>query len=242
VRRSGRPRAGDALTHIGHPDRLATKVDLAGTLVGNLGSPPSVFPQVVNLHAIIGSSGSMVYNRSERFVETVTRSPMGASFAFDPANNCRRLTHSDQPGLPNVSVAHFARNIPPFELLVSPLDTVVHVGPVGGPFTNPVTTRTVRVDGTSPAPVGYRVETAVVGDPGPQLLVSTEVTPVGTLAPGGSFSVFETIDAATAPCGVYERTYKVIDTTHGFTDVVRHRFEIGLNHCSLASAGRSGRE
>jgi hypothetical protein len=98
------------------------------------------------------------------------------------------------------------------------------------------------VDGTSPAPVGYRVETAVVGDPGPQLLVSTEVTPVGTLAPGGSFSVFETIDAATAPCGVYERTYKVIDTTHGFTDVVRHRFEIGLNHCSLASAGRSGRE
>jgi hypothetical protein len=240
VRRSGWGRAGDRMTFISHPDRLATKVDLVGTLNGY----SSGWPSVQGLHAIIGSSGGMFYNRDQQFVETVARFGVGAFFVPDVGTDppCYRVTHTDSAGTSNVTVKSFAPQIPPFELLVSPLDTVVHVGPVGGPFTNPVTSRTIRVDATSPSPVGYHVDPAVVGDPEPNLLVSFDVPQDGTLTPGESFIATETIQASQAPCGIYERTYKVIDTTHGFTDVVRHRFEIGLEQCSLPGAGRSGRE
>ena len=240
VRRTGWGQTGNRMTFISHPDRLATKVDIVGSLTGYA----SGWPQVQNLHGIIGSSGGMFYNRDQQFIETVARFGVGAFFVPDNSTDppCYRVVHTSSASTSNVTVKEFAPRIPPFELLVNPLDPVLHVGPVGGPFTNPVTVRNVRVDAVSPAPVDYRLELPAVDELGPSLLVTTAAPQQGTLAPGGSFNVQETIDAAQAPCGVYERTYKVIDTTHAFTDVVRHRFEIGLDQCSLAGTEGSGRE
>jgi subtilisin-like proprotein convertase family protein len=233
VRRSGQGRPGDAMTMIAHPDRLATKVDLAGSLVGYSGSDPFVSPGVVNLHTLVGSSGSMVYNRAERFVETVTRFGVGTYLELDQAAACYRVRHTDATGYPNYSVKYFAPYIPPFELLVTPLDTVVHVGPVGGPFTNPTTSRTISVHTKSPASVEYHINTLSITGGQPHLLLSFGGPLRGTLTPGESFASQETFNADQAPCGVHERTYKASDTTHGFTDVVRHVFEIGLGEVTV---------
>jgi len=240
VRRSGQGRPGDSMTTIGHPDRLATKVDLAGSLLGYAGSEPNVTPVTSNLHALIGSSGSMVYNRTERFIETVTRWGMGTDLVphtTDP-NVCRRVVHVDSPGQTNDSVKVFAPFVPSFELLVRPLDTVVHVGKVGGPFTNPLTARSIHVGDDAPQKIDYRLEFNGL-TPQPQLVIQLDGPAQGTLGPGDSITSTETFKANLAGCGVYERTYRALDRTHGFTDTVRHRFEIGIGEFTVDHEGRT---
>ena len=229
VRRSGQGRPGDAMTMIAHPDRLATKVDLAGVLTGySTAGNGLTSPLVANLHTLVGSSGSMVYNRSERFVETVAAGWIGTTYA--PCSGNIKVVHVDGAASTNESVKHFSRFIPAFELLVQPLDTIVHAGPVGGPFTNPSFERVVRAPLTASGPIAYQI--AELADTHqPRLSITVDVPQQGTLAPGAFFTVKETIDADSAPCGVYERTYAITDATHGYTDIVRHVFEIGLDEC-----------
>jgi subtilisin-like proprotein convertase family protein len=239
VRRSGRGRAGDSMTTIGHPDRLATKVDVAGSLLGYVGTEPNLFPSTTNLHALIGSSGSMVYNRTERFIETVIRHGMGTDLVPhtpDPTI-CRTLIHVDGAAQTHTSVKVFAPFVPSWELLAD-LDTVTHVGPVGGPFTNPVKERTFEVDDGAPQPVDYQLEFNGL-TPQPQLVIQLDGPAQGTLEPGESFSSTETFKANLAGCGVYERTYRARDLTHGFTDTVRHRFEIGIGEFTVDHQGRT---
>jgi hypothetical protein len=126
----------------------------------------------------------------------------------------------------NNSVAGFSRNIPAFELLVTPLDTVVHEGPAGGPFTNPTTTRTIVAPITAPGSISYRIEPPATSAGQPELLVSFGAALQGSLPPGTGFDVEETIDADGLPCGEYEQTYSVTDATHAYPDVIRHVFRI----------------
>jgi subtilisin-like proprotein convertase family protein len=234
VRRSGRGRVGDDLTMIGHPDRLATKVDLAGRLAGTSALGAFELPMVADLHTLVGSSGSMVYNRDERFVEAVAAWPVGVNMMpvgpDDPP--CRKAFHTSAPSFTNYSVKHFAPFIPAFELVVDPLDTIVHVGPVGGPFTNPSTARTVRAPETALSPIAYQI-----GPPAetsePRLVLSVDGAQQGTLPPGASFGVHEGIAADAAPCGITERTYTVTDATNGYSDTIRHVFEIGVREFTV---------
>ena len=250
VRRRGQGRPGDSMTNVAHPDRLATKVDLAGTLSGYAGSEPNILVGTQNIHLLIGSSGSMFYNRTEQFVETIARGAVGTTYLPPGPSVCKTVGHVGSPGFTHYSVKTFADFIPSFELLVSPLDTVVHVGPVGGPFTNPLTVRSIHVDDGAPQKVDYRLEYNGL-TPQPQLVIQLDGgTAQGTLGPGDSFSSRETFKANLAPCGVYERTYRARDLTHGFTDTVRHRFEIGLGAFTVtpeegaagADAGKAARD
>jgi hypothetical protein len=228
IRRSGRGRSDaghkDRVTMVSHPDRLATKLDLAGRLSG-YSSTDYTGPQVENIHPLQWSSGGMVYNRDAEVVETVCRSVVAARYSHT-AEGCWRVVQVDGFNATNDSVADFAQNIPAFELVVTPLDAVVHEGLAGGPLSNPVVTRTVEVPFSAPAAVAYRIGAPDITASGPELLVTAGDSSQGSLAPGSGFDVEETINAAGVPCGDYERTYSITDTTHGFTDVIRHVFKI----------------
>ena len=224
VRRSGRGRvktpeyAGDRLTLIGHPERLAAKVDLAGNLVGYSGNKLAV----KDLHAIAFNSGSMVYNRDEKFLETVVSSGGGASWVSWPTN-CKILTQFDFAFHTNVSLALFAEHIPAFELLVTPLDTVIHDCTSG-------TCTIAQYDRTIGAPSGAGTTNIDYEIHPPQGTAPTLVATFGddlqgTLTPGESFGVQETVVLSGGECGTHERTYAVRDQTHGFEDIVRHIFE-----------------
>ena len=223
VRRSGQGRADDRVTLVSHPDRLAAKVDLAGRLAGY--GPDYTGPQVENVHPLNWSSGGMLYNRDAELVETVIRTTVSARYERE-TEGCYRVIHVNGAKATNDSVADFAQNIPVFELAVSPVETVVHEGPVGGPLSNPVTTRTIEVPVTAPRSIEYRILAPETSAQGPELLVTVRGPRQGSLPPGSGFDVEETINADGVPCGDYEQTYTVTDTTHGFTDVIRHVFHI----------------
>jgi len=228
VRRSGRGRADaahhDRVTMISHPERLAAKMDLTGRLAGH-SDPDYTGPELENLHPLQWSSGGMVYNRDQRVVETVVRSVVSARYSRAP-EACWRVIHVDGRKATNDSLADFAQHIPAFELLVSPLDAVVHEVEAGGALSNPTTTRTIEAPLTAPGDIAYRIVTPPTTAGGPELLVTFGGPPQGTLAPGTGFDVEETINASGVACGEYEQTYSVIDVTNGFTDVIRHIFRI----------------
>jgi hypothetical protein len=228
IRRSGQGRgdAGhqDRVTMISHPDRLAAKVDLAGRLAGN-SDLSYTGPQVENIHPLQWSSGGMLYNRDAEVLETVARTVVSARYNQGP-EGCWRVTQVNGAGTTNDSVADFAQNIPPFELLVTPLSTVVHEGLAGGPLSNPTTVRTVEAPATAPDSIAYRIQGPQTTASGPELLVTYGGSSEGSLAPGAGFDLEETINANGVPCGEYEQTYSITDMTHGYTDVIRHVFHI----------------
>jgi hypothetical protein len=225
VRRSGQGRSDaghqDRVTMIAHPDRLAAKMDLAGRLVGYSGVSYTG-PDVENLHPLQWSSGGMVYNRDGRFVETVARSPVAAWYS-QTTQGCWRMAHTGGRGATNDSLADFApQHIPAFELLVTPLDTVVHEARAGASFSNTVTTRTVEAPVTAPRAIEYRITPPATTAGAPELLVTVLAPLEGSLAPGSGFDVEEVVNAAGVACGDYEQTYSITDVTNGFTDTIRH--------------------
>lgn len=223
VRRSGQARADDRATVISHPDRLAAKVDLAGRVAGY--GPEATGPRVQNVHPLQWSSGAMLYNRDAEVLETVVRNVVSGRYERAP-EGCYRMVHVNGANATNDSVADFAQHIPVFELAVSPVETVVHEGPVGGPLSNSVTMRTIEVPVTAPRNIEYRISPPETTAQGPELLVTLGGPRQGSLPPGSGFDVEETINADGVPCGEYEQTYTVTDATHGFTDVIRHVFRI----------------
>ena len=234
IRRSGQGRGenlpaygGDRITSIGHPERLATKVDLGGTLYAYSNGSTYTGPQVKNSHLVDGNSGGMIYNRDERFIETLARFPVWTITYICPppgSEGCCTMAHVDNHGQTHEwSLAYFSQYIPAFELLISPLDTIVHNCQAGS-CTNLTTNRVIMAPSTAAGNIDYEI----VGPSGtaPQLSLSVG-SGEGTLQPGEHIDVQETINISGAACGqTYERTYSVIDATHGFTDVIRHIFNI----------------
>jgi hypothetical protein len=228
VRRSGQGRADaahqDRVTLISHPDRLAAKMDLAGRLVG-YSDGGYTGPDVENLHPLQWSSGGMVYNRDARFVETVARSVVAGWYSQAP-QGCWRVVHIGGHGATNDSLADFAQHIPAFELLVRPLDTVVHEGKDGGSLSNALTTRTIEAPISAPRAIEYRITLPATTAAGPELLVTVRAPLEGSLGPGSGIDVEEIVNAVGVACGEYEQTYSITDVTNGFTDTIRHVFRI----------------
>ncbi|MEW6071414.1 MAG: trypsin-like peptidase domain-containing protein [Planctomycetota bacterium] len=109
-------------------------------------------------------------------------------------------------------------------LSVTPSGSVLHTGPVGGPFTNPTTTYTL--ENSTAAPLDYRVSlTASFG-----ILLDGGVGPVtGTLAIGGTAQVVVSLgpDIDALGAGAYEEDVVFTDLSAGLDKTRHHTVDIG---------------
>lgn len=236
VRRSGRGWPGDAMTGIGHPQRLAAKVDRAAKA-----GPTTIVDEmewlgVENINLLPDSSGSMVYNRSQRVLETVAKQGGGPTLEWLPAQACLMFGHREGFTGLNASLRYFAEHIPAFELLAE-LDPVVHVAPVGGTVSNPPN-RAVWAPTTATGSIAYAIIPPAPPGPDEPTLAITPLAPyVGSLPPGQGFEVQEHVSIqGVSTCGRRERGYEIRDTTHGFVDLARHVFEIGIREFGVTPA------
>jgi hypothetical protein len=239
VRRSGRGWPADDITGIGHPQRLAAKVDLLGKAGGIERNNGRESLLVESLHMLPDSSGSMVYNRTQRILETAANVGGSLSFEFLPAQSCYVIHHKPGFSARNASLRYLAQHIPAFELLVESLDPVIHVvGPLGAGVL-PTNARTVKAPLTADGPLGYQIVPPGPSAPGqPSLSVAVEGSLTGTLSPGAELGVQETASLNGASCGFYERNYEIRDLTNGFVDRARHVFEIGIREFTVSDPGR----
>ena len=239
VRRSGRGWPGDASTVVGHPEKMAAKVDLAGQAGGVVVAGGQEWLQFANHHVMDASSGSMVFNRTQRLLETVVRTGVGVGLEGPSLAGCYYLSHL--PGFRghNASLRHFARNIPAYELVVHNLDPVVLDVPAGQEIEQ-ASARSVKTPLTAASSLSYQIVPPGESPPGePTLTIAAAVPDLGTLAPGQSFSIQQTASTSGSSCGIYERSYEVRDLTNGFVDVARHVFEIGVLEMQV-SGGLAG--
>ena len=235
VRRSGRGRPGDDIAAIGHPQRLAAKVDRAGKAGETQNAFGVEWLDVEKVHLLPDSSGSMVYNRTQRVLETAAKTGLGLTFDWIPSQACYVINH--QPGFTgrNASLRHFAHHIPAFELIVANLDPVVHVASVGGVINDASSSRTVQAPLTAAGPLNYEIVPPPPFTPGqPTLLITPGGPMTGTLSPGTGFTIQQQAHIHGVGCGTYKRSYEVRDLTNGFQDVALHRFEIGLSEFTVS--------
>jgi subtilisin-like proprotein convertase family protein len=110
-------------------------------------------------------------------------------------------------------------------LQVSPAGDVLHIGEVGGPFTDP--TITYSLDNPSPDPVDYSVS---LGAGTAALTIDGGTSPVtGTLtALGGHATVDVSLDSPeTLSAGIYTREVLFEDLTNDRTTTITHTIEVG---------------
>jgi hypothetical protein len=166
----------------------------------------------------------MVYDRDERFLETIIKFPVGIEYQSLLPSQCVRLAHVDEAWSTHISIKHFSQYIPAFELLVEPLDAVHHVC-ANGSCTPSQTSRTIRAGGAAPGDISYQISTPTNQTNGPQLVHNAPSQ--GTVSPeSAGFVITETINFNNASCGDYVSTYTVTDVTNGFVDTIRHTFRV----------------
>lgn len=238
LRRSSRPNAGEAATVIGHPGRLQTYLDLTGE-IDYVTSQSAFFER---LHFTDYSSGSPVFNQTRHFVESIVVGGTSCARAdcvphpTDPLLTCiERKLESNCPTssflVNGPTATTIAAHVPPRELLVSPLDTLKQASRTG-PITEPVTTYTLTAPkhAGAAASIDYLIVPSAAAPVGEPDLVFALATPLsGTLNAGDtlSFDVTTTKPSSPVSCETHEREFLVVDQTHGFTDRVRQRVEIG---------------
>lgn len=233
VRRDGHAEREDEATVVGHPGRLAKKIDTAGRVVAMSGDVPLVQP----LHTIRFNSGSPLYNLSRQYVElAVAFAGSCATYVCSgPGGPSDCSTHAlasqcpASPGWLNSSIKTFATLIEPIALDVAPLSTY-RIGTAAAGFTEPLTTYTLSAPGGehSSESIEYLIEAPSDDDDGPYLEIVSPVALSGSLKAGKSLS-FDV--AAVMPpgqaCGLFPREFVVHDLTHDFTDRVRQTLEVG---------------
>jgi hypothetical protein len=236
VRRSGRGVAGDRVTVVGHPELLPTKVDLAATYAG---ITPERWPRIAGAHTLVGSSGSMVWNRERELVESAVWTFGCANYRYREIDACFELFSDCSAGpIPlGDALVDFAPEIPAFELVVDSLDDAIHVVASGAPLPAPDRTYEVAAPPTALGPIHYRITPPVPAPPGePSLEISTLSRLEGVLPPGRSIKVDARAALEGATCGRFERSFVVEDLTHGWIDRPRHLFEIGLTEIVVEPA------
>lgn len=236
IRRAGQAEVGDRLVCIGHPDQLPTKVDLWGRFEGLSTDRREL--SVSGIHAFTGSSGSMIYNRQRDYVEGLVAFG-GASFDTTAPEGCIRTIHTDGAGRIGPTMYGFAPFIPPFSLIVSPLDTVTHIGVVGGTVTNPTTDYNIALPPNTPEPLHVKIEVDPPWFKGSGLpRVEAALVPAFLGVHQGIVPTALRVDASIAgvPKGEYLTTVKVHDLEAGFVDTLLHRFEVGATNFSVKPA------
>ena len=182
-----------------------------------------------------GSSGSPLFNQDHRIIGqlhggyascTSQTSDWYGRFSVSwngGGSNATRLSNWLDPGNTGATVLDVLSGA---GLSVAPGDDVLHVGNVGGPFTNPSVTYTLS--NPSSNPIDYSVSLAASFG----MLLDGGTGPVtGTLAGGGdSVDVVVTLGSAidALPAGLYLEEILFDDLTNGLTKTRQHTFEIGF--------------
>jgi hypothetical protein len=241
LRTSGKPDVGDPLLIVGHYNHFPTQISTGSTIQANTSLGLDIGTPAV----AAGNSGSPVYNLRTKVVETVIadswsgvefRKPTGSTCAMlMPRPNSLRLVNNG-----NLADLVAIGNLPAHRFSVSPVESVLHTGTVGGAVTNPLTTFTVTpIPGPSAPTATYRIRTTAdsVNYPVPKL----DLEPSSSFTPTpGSAPLTFTVGAITnnVACGVYDTDIQIVENT---TDndgkpvaVIPHRFEIGVNDFSVA--------
>ncbi len=227
--RTGGPSIGTPLVMIGHPVVLPKKVDDGGQV---LDVPnPGFF--TANLDAYGGNSGSMVVNALTGEVEGIL---VRGAPDFVTVGGCVRsnvLPNTGVNGEEVSTVGAFASLVPPLGITVSNFGLVEHIGPTGGPFSNPSVTYTI--ENASQNPSDYSVN--LVGA-GPLLLDGSTSGLSGTLGPNESFTVEVSVspDAGVLASGFYNATLSVDDLTSSRNHSRNHVLEIGQARIGVSPA------
>lgn len=229
LRRSGKPNLGDPLLVVGHYSQFPMQIATGATVeaITPLGLDIGTVP------ALPGSSGSAVYNLREKLVETVVASPAfgyvlrqkpgDTCYAFAPAPPSVHLINNG-----NLSELVASGALPAEEFIVSPTATVLHTGPVGGPFTN----RTTQFTVTPRTSAGTASEHRIVSR-GP---ATVDIAPGNTFTPtpGSAPQTFTVnLTADTVACGAYNVDLAIVNNNPSQDGQVvariPHRLEVGLN-------------
>lgn len=194
--------------------------DLGTTEPGSSGSPlfnPNhhVIGQLHGGYAACGNDDSDYYGRFSMSWDGGGTSSTRLSTWLDPGNTGE------------VAIDHLRTG----GMSVSPAGDVLHIGVVGGPFTEPTTVYTL----TNPTtlPLDYEVSlTNLIG-----ILIDGGTSTVsGTLAAnGGSVDVTASLGSSidSLPAGIYEEDIAFDDLTNGVSTVAHHTVEIGQTNFSV---------
>lgn len=232
IRRSGKARDGDRMAGVGHPMRLSTKISPEGEA---LGWDVARGLLLNGLHFLDGSSGSMVYNQDADYLETVVRSGLCGSFQLLPGNIYKLAPLCPAaPQAVNRPIADVAELVPATSLVVGPLDVVKHRANLNANPSPAAKLYTLRNPQGLAQPIQWQIVMPPAPNGQPKLTLSPSKTS-GVLAPGGSFAFTATASAA-SQCGNYTRTIQVNDLTHGYTDYIRHEFEVGMRQFQVTPA------
>ena len=253
IRRSGNARIGDTLISAGYPFRGEEKIDTDGIMAYlnyeggdqdnfHLQYPGNDIPY--NLHGTDGSSGSPIYNVDDDVVEQVVAYSSNMSWSWTE-DNCVVAAQDDEYKDTNGQVAHVQDQIPRGEVLVSPLDLVVHrkrlTGFGGSGGSGSLDTKNYSIETAHP---GVGNETVVIGNvqgpTGPSSdvpkLTSTASGPFFLPAAGMNFSLISD-DRSVTKCGSSEFQVNVRDVTNDMNNYIRHRFDIGVKEVEIDPPG-----
>jgi hypothetical protein len=245
IRRSGAPRLGDLIISAGYPLRTPERVDSAAFYegIGTVNTPTTGIKFVGDmlfanfLNDFDGDSGAPAYNPADDVVEAVQA--WGTDAGFNRANGAQCGTAGlgfEQSDI-NGNIVDVASQIPRNEILVAPLDEVVHVSAIGGATDKPSSTYTI-----TPAATGANIVTlspiqGPTGTAGTVPVINYDVSGGLYTVPAGGMTFH--IDADTSvlfQCGTWEYEADVQDIGNGGDNMIRHRFEIGLTEVSVAPA------
>lgn len=192
-----------------------------------------------------GSSGSPLFDQNHRIIGQLHGGP-SACGAGDLSDFYGRFSSSwsgggtsatrlsdwlDVPG----TGAMFVDTISGGGLTVTPSGTVLSIGPIGGPFSNPTTT--YNIANATAAPANYTVAVAP-GYTAPILLNGQSGPLSGTIPNGSSDTVAVSFDssATSLPAGLYTAAVEFTDTTNNLVTQRTHQLEIGLSSFSTIPA------
>lgn len=230
IRRSGKPTPGDPLIMVGHPQWAKTSVEVDGEMTGIadylLGSY-----MYTNLFPLQGSSGSAIYNLRDEVIDTGVSAPLLGK--YDVVNGCADIfrhapTYS---GRTNAPIVDLQTDIPRHEILVSPIDEVVHIGDVGGNLTNSITNYELRAGRVSTL---YTVSPVSGTSPNGPSLTTNPIAGTYSLSPTQPSSLTLSASAPNVTtCGIWDYSVDVQDVGNEQNNYLRHRFEIGMKEISV---------
>lgn len=185
-------------------------------------------------HVADGSSGGMFYNLDKGYVESAVSYGVGCLGYTRTAPYVEISQCPSPPLASNISITNFAANVPTYELLTTPLNTIVHQAAIGGAVSYPDATYTLSAPSSRTTPLQWDLFSIPASPADAVAQLSFSATSLSDISPGASTQVKVTASTTATSCGTFSRQFLIKDVTNGFQDLLTHRFEIGLKEFSVA--------